>query len=90
MVTALHDLPGWQNTRWGMDSKEIIAAVGPELREIPRQQYGPFYSELSIPKVKIGAYTFSVVFQMDGASTMRDSVCSAMPSNWIGQSSSAS
>ncbi len=27
---------------------------------------GPFYSELSIPKVKIGAYTFSVVFQMDG------------------------
>jgi len=49
-----------------MDSKEIIAAVGPEkLREIPRQQWGPFYSEISIPEVKIGAYTFFVAFQMD-------------------------
>jgi hypothetical protein len=65
MVTAVHDVPGWQNTRWGMDSKKIIAAVGPELREVPRQQWGPFYSEISIPEVKIGAYTFLVAFQMD-------------------------
>jgi hypothetical protein len=65
MVTALHDVPGWQNTRWEMDSKQIIAAVGPELREVPRQQWGRFYSETSIPDVKIGAYSFFVVFQMD-------------------------
>ena len=48
-----------------MDSKEIIAAVGPELREVPRQQWGSVYSEMSIPEVKIGAYTFFVAFQMD-------------------------
>jgi hypothetical protein len=66
-MTAPLDLLGWQNTRWGMDSKEIMAAVGPELREVPRQQYGPFYSELSIPEVRIGAYTFFVAFQMNEA-----------------------
>jgi hypothetical protein len=65
MVTAPLDVLGWQNTRWGMDSKEIIAAVGPELREVPRQQWGSVYSEMSIPEVKIGAYTFFVAFQMD-------------------------
>jgi hypothetical protein len=65
MVAAPSDVPGWQSTRWGMDSKEIIAVVGAELRETPRQQYGSFYSELSIPEVKIGAYTFFVAFQMN-------------------------
>ncbi|WP_092090416.1 hypothetical protein [Bradyrhizobium brasilense] len=67
MVTAPPDVPGWQSTRWGMQNTEIIAAVGSENLKIdPREQYGSFYSEISIPEVKIGEHSFHVVFQMDG------------------------
>jgi hypothetical protein len=62
----MDDLEGWQQTRWGMTTGEIIEAVGKEnLRRVEEtRSFNEFYADLTIPNVAIGQYEFDVVFQM--------------------------
>jgi hypothetical protein len=60
------DLPGWQNTRWGMRADEVLQAAGTErVQRTARQQYLRFYSDMKIPNVPIGQLAFDIIFQMD-------------------------
>jgi hypothetical protein len=64
----MDDVLGWQQTRWGMTNDETIAVVGSDIRKGSRTGGGDgdsWYSELSIPDVRIGEYPFFVEFQMD-------------------------
>lgn len=59
------DVLGWQATRWGMTSEEIISIVGSaNIRRGNRKQYKGSYAELTIPDVKIETFPFDVIFQM--------------------------
>jgi hypothetical protein len=61
----MDDLPGWQQTRWGMTESEIIEAVGSaRLRRIPREIGNNWYAELTIQNVEIGRFPFDITFQM--------------------------
>jgi hypothetical protein len=61
----MDDLPGWQQTRWGMTESEIIEAVGSErLRRIPREVGNNWYADLTIQNVEIGRFQFDITFQM--------------------------
>jgi hypothetical protein len=60
------DLPGWQNTRWGMLADDVLRAAGPErVQRTARQAYLRFYSDMKIPNVPVGKLAFDVIFQMD-------------------------
>jgi hypothetical protein len=61
----MDDLPGWQQTRWGMTESEIIEAVGSErLHRIPKEVGNNWYAELIIQNVDIGRFSFDITFQM--------------------------
>jgi hypothetical protein len=63
------DLPGWQNTRWGMLADEVAMAAGAErVQRTVRQSFQRFYSDMKIPNVPIGQLAFDVIFQMDDQS----------------------
>ena len=60
------DMPGWQNTRWGMLADQVRLAAGAEkVKQTERQTYLRFYSDMKIPNVPIGRLPFDVIFQMD-------------------------
>lgn len=60
------DLPGYQNTRWGMTADQVLMAVGVErVQRTPRQQFLQCYSDMKIPNVPVGGLPFDVIFQMD-------------------------
>lgn len=60
------DLPGWQNSRWGMLANEVVQAVGAErVKRTPRQKYQHFYSDMKVANLVVGQLAFDVIFQMD-------------------------
>ena len=60
------DVFGWQSTKWGMTELEIIDSIGNEyVFRKTREDFGKYYSELTIPIVEIGPYDFAILFQMN-------------------------
>jgi hypothetical protein len=58
------DLLGWQGTRWGMTSDEIAAAVGPELKRMPKPVFFKgCYAEDYLPAIELAGRPFEVLFQ---------------------------
>jgi hypothetical protein len=64
-----NDVLGWHETRWGMTPAEVCAAVGQELRSLPkREEYKELYADYFIPAIDIAGEKFQVVFQMSASS----------------------
>jgi len=60
------DLEGWQDTRWGMTERELVAAINSaELLHIHREDYLSHYADYSLPNLDVAGFYFDVTFQMD-------------------------
>ena len=61
------DLPGWDRTRWGMNSAEIAKLYGDAaIRLDGRVEFAGLYSDLGLRRVPFAGLDFIVYFQMDG------------------------
>ncbi len=68
-AAALDDLPGWQETRWGMTAGEIEAALGARVLRLPgRWTYGGAYADLAVQEVDLGGLAFAAYLQMNDQS----------------------
>ena len=68
------DLFGWQGTRWGMSSQEIVKVFGSKAKKLPRWQlYGDGYLEYIVPGINLKGGMYTAYFMMDaGSSKLRE------------------
>lgn len=60
------DLPGWGDTRWGMDETALGAALGDRLQRLPGPlDYGDAYADRAIEGVEVGGVPFRAIFQIN-------------------------
>ncbi len=60
------DLPGWDQTRWGMTSAEIAKLYGAEaVRLDGRVEFAGLYSDVGLRQARFAGLDFIVYFQMD-------------------------
>ena len=65
-AAAPDDLPGWQETRWGMTAGEIETALGDKVFRLSgRWLYGGAYAELAVREVEIDGLAFTAYLQMN-------------------------
>ncbi len=66
---APDDVPGWEETRWGMTRAQLDAALGGQAEALSgRWLYGGAYAELTVREVVVGGLTFAAFLQMDNNS----------------------
>lgn len=64
-AAAPMDLPGWDRSRWGMTTKQLEAAFGPELTRLKATlDFGKVYVTHSLDQVSIAGQVFTARFQM--------------------------
>ncbi len=65
LVAHAADLKGWDRTRWGMTSREIVALYGNQATPLEESlDFGPFYSDVVLRHGSFAGYDFTVYFQM--------------------------
>jgi hypothetical protein len=65
VLAQTNDVMGWQNARWGMSDREIAETFKGRTKKIERVQYQGLHTDRVIEKLELGAYPYTVHFQMD-------------------------